>query len=124
LREENMLTRSRVIDGGAYAVVGEDDEAFTGGLRIEGIFETNERLETGAGSSLVIQGDEVFVAGAVFVPGYDGEAPLAGVVGLEEGARRGGVAPCAADSAAAEEGFRWEANEDLPDDHLLREAVM
>jgi hypothetical protein len=119
-----MLTRSRVTDGEAYAVVGEDDETFTGGLRIEEIFEPDERLEGRASGGLVIEGDEVFVAGAEFGIGDDGEAPLAGVVGLEEGARRGGAAPGAADGAATEERFRREADEDLPDDHLLREAAV
>jgi hypothetical protein len=80
-----MLTRGRVADGHASAIAGENEEAVTGGLRIKGIFKAGGRLETAAGGSLVIEGEDVFVAGAaVFGSRDDGEARLAVVVGLEE----------------------------------------
>ena len=44
------------------------------------------------------------------------------MVGEEEAASGGGAAPGAADGAAAEEGFGGQADEDLPDHDLIREA--
>jgi hypothetical protein len=77
----------------------------------------------GVGGPVVERVDVFIAAGAVFIAGDDGEIGLAAVVGQEEVTGGGGASPGAADGAAAKEGFWGEANEDLPDDDLLREAA-
>jgi hypothetical protein len=82
-----MLTCGRVADGHASTIAGENEEAVARRLRIKGIFKAGGRLDIAAGGSSVIEGEDVFMAGAaVFGCGDDGEARLAIVVGLEEGA--------------------------------------
>jgi hypothetical protein len=83
-------------------------------------------LELGAGSP-VIEGEDVLVAGASVLGAGDarddGKRALAGMVGEEEVAGAGDPAPGATDGAAAEEGLWGEADEDLPEGDLLREAA-
>ena len=79
------------------------------------------------GGGLLLEGEDVLAvfAVALFVVAVEeGEAGLAGVVGEEEVAGGGGAAPGGADGAAAEDGFRGQADEDLPDDDLVRDAAV
>jgi hypothetical protein len=117
-----MLTSDRVADGevgDTLATLGEDEEAIAGGLQIEGGVKPGDWLELAAGGS-VIEGEEVFIDEFTR---DDGEGGLVGVVSQEEAAGGDGAAPRAADGAAAEERLWGEADEDLPDGDLLREAA-
>jgi hypothetical protein len=126
-----MLTSDRVADGevgDTCATLGEDEEAIAGGLQIEGGVKPGDWLELAAGGP-VVEGEEIFIAGASVLGSGDeftrddGEGGLVGVVSQEEAAGGDGAAPSAADGAAAEERLRGEADEDLPDGDLLREAA-
>lgn len=81
-------------------------------------------MELGSGGGLVVEGNDVLGAdGAAFITVEEVEGGLAGVMGQEEVVGGGHVAPGKADGAAAEEVLGGQANEDLPDDDLLREAT-
>ena len=80
----------------------------------------------GGGPSLVVEGGDVCEEAAAVVEIVDvgeREGGLAGVVGEEEVAGGGGAAPGTADGTAAEEVFGGQADEDLPDGDLVREAA-
>ena len=120
-----MLTRYRVADGEAGAIakharLGDEEEAVAAELQTEGPAKPGDGVElgVGGGGGPVVEGEEVTVP----VVGGDGECGLACVVGQEEATGGGGAAPGAADGAAAEEGFGGQADEDLPDEDLIREA--
>ncbi|BAS88033.1 Os04g0194200 [Oryza sativa Japonica Group] len=71
-----------------------------------------------------VKGEDVEEAPTVAAVADDErEGGLMAVVGEEEAAGGGEAAPCAADQAAAEEGFRGKPYQDLPDHELLREAA-
>ena len=118
----------RVADGELTGVFGVDEEAVAGGLRMHVAIagaKSRDGLELVRCS--VVEGDDVYgtagVAGAV-VAVDEGEAGLARVVGEEEVEGEGGVAPGGADGAAAEDSFGGQADEDLPDDDLVRDAAV
>jgi hypothetical protein len=127
-----MLTGDRVADeeGLSQAKFVEDEETVARGHETTGLVKPSDGLELGVGGP-VIQGKEFIVAGRGVVilesgDGFtadNGEGRLAAMVGEEEVVGGGGAAPSAADRAATEEGFWGEADEDLPDDDLLREAA-
>jgi hypothetical protein len=120
-----MLKCGQVIDIEARAtlILLEDEEAVAGHVREQGGFKSGDRLELGV-SGPVIESEDVLVANVPkFRGGDEGEGGLTTVVGEEEGAGRGGLAPGATHRAAAEEGFGGLADEDLPDDYILREAA-
>jgi hypothetical protein len=128
-----MLTSDRVAygEGGlSQAKFVEDEKTVAGGPRTIGLVKPSNGLELGVGGP-VIEGKEFVVAGrgVVILESGDGFTPdngegrLAAMVGEEEVAGGGGAAPSAADRAATEKGFCREADEDLPDDNLLREAA-
>jgi hypothetical protein len=126
-----MLTRGWVADGeaGARANRGEIDEnehAIAGVQRLEGLVEPGDGVElVVVGGGPVVEGEHVVVVDAVdprFVAGEDGEAGLVAVVCQEEVAGGGDCAPGAADGAAAEQVFGWQADKDLLDDDLIEES--
>jgi hypothetical protein len=126
-----MLTRGWVADGEAGsgadgAQLVEKEQAVAGGLRVEDVVELCDGVEPVAvGGGPRVEGEDIVAldtADPRVVAGENGKAGLVVVVGEEEIAGGGDAAPGAADGAAAEEGFSGEADEDLPDDDLVREA--
>jgi hypothetical protein len=108
----------------------EDDQAVAGGLHIRelvGGAKSGDGMELVGGSDpcTVVQRHDVqvpaAVVGAVALE-EEGQRGLAAVVGEEEFTGGGGAAPSAADGAAAEEGLVGKAEEDLPDEDLIRET--
>jgi hypothetical protein len=80
-------------------------------------------LAGGGDPCSVVQGYDVYGrAGVVLVQEW--ESGLVAVVGEEEVAGGGSVAPGAADGAAAEEGLGGQADEYLPDGDLIGEAAV
>jgi hypothetical protein len=118
-----MLSRGRVADGEGVAIRaihGDNEEAVARGR------QTERPVKPGNGFELVVGGPAVEgedVSAEALVCADDREGGLPAVVRQEEVAGGDGAAPCVAYGAAAEEGFWGEANEDLPDDDLLREAA-
>jgi hypothetical protein len=120
-----MLKCGRVTDIEACVslILVEDEEAVARHLQEQGGFKSGDRLELGV-SGPVIKSKDVLVANVrIFRGGDEGEGGLTTVVGKEEGAGRGDLAPGAAHRAAAEEVFVGLADEDLPNDYILREAA-
>jgi hypothetical protein len=109
--------RARVPDGGRVPdSPGEEEETIAGSRQIEGLVKPGDGVELGGP---VVEGEDVMGCIAV----ENREDGLVGVMGEEEAAGGGGAAPRAADGAGAEEGFGVEADEDLPEDDLIWEAV-
>ena len=130
LREGCKLTSCRVADGELRRVVGRKGKvAVAACLEHEAVIKAvgvvckssdGPELVDGDDPCPVVQGEEV--QGRVVVAVEEGDGGLAGVVGEEEAAGGGGAAPRGADGAAAEDAFGRQADEDLPDGDVVREA--
>ena len=106
-------------------MLGQDEEAVAGRRWMEDPLKPSDGVKLSVvGGGPVVKGEDVaaaiFVSAAIFVAVCEGEAGLATVVSQEELAGGGRTSPGAAHGAAAEEWFRGQTHEDLPDDNLLR----
>ena len=127
-RQISELTSGRVTDRVVkFAAVGhvEDKDAVAGCTHeVSGVLEPRHGMEPRPSGVPAVKGEDVEEAPTVAAVADDErEGGLMAVVGEEEAAGGGEAAPCAADQAAAEEGFGGKPYQDLPDHELLREAA-